>query len=101
MHSVRQATQTKQNDIKLCNIKTDFFFLRGAAYLFVSEGAFAFCSDVLTLSHHHEVLCPPLLLVAGAGVWVQFGSLLHKVLPVAPSRLQQSKTNEGIKAVWF
>lgn len=75
-------------------------FLRGAAYLFVSEGAFAFCSDVLTLSHHHEVLRPPLLLVAGAGMRVQFGSLLHKFLPVAPSRLEQSQSND-IKPVWL
>lgn len=81
--------------------KKDFkFYQRGAAYLFVSEGAFAFSSDVLTLSHHHEVLRPPLLLVAGAGVWVQFGSLLHKFLPVTPSRLEQSKTNH-IKPIWF
>lgn len=52
------------------------------------------------MSHHHEVLRPPLLLVASAGVWVQFGSLLHKFLPVAPSRLGQSKTND-FKPVWF
>lgn len=75
--------------------KEDFkFYRRGAAYLFVSEGAFAFSSDVLAMSHHHEVLCPPLFLVASAGVRVEFGSLLHKFLPVAPSRLEQSKTND-------
>lgn len=78
---INEITYFKKEELK--------FHPRGAACLFVSEGAFAFSSDVLTLSHHHEVLRPPLLLVAGAGVWVQFGSLLHKFLPVAPSRLEQ------------
>lgn len=57
--------------------------------LFLSEGAFAFCSDVLTLSHHHEVLGPLLLLVAGAGVWVQLCTLFDKFLPICASRLQE------------
>lgn len=56
-------------------------------YLFLSEGAFAFSSDVLTVPHHHEVLISPLLLVAAASVWVQLGPLLDKFLPVCPSRL--------------
>ena len=58
--------------------------------LFLSERAFAFRSDVVTLPHHHEVLRPPLLFVAGAGVWVQFGPLLYKLLPVSPTRLEKS-----------
>lgn len=57
-------------------------------YLLLSEGAFAFRPDVLTLSHHHEVFCPPLLLIAGAGVWVQLGPLFNEVFSVGPSRLQ-------------
>lgn len=52
-----------------------------ASHLFLSEGAFAFSSDVLTVPHHHEVLMPPLLLVAGAGVRVQLGMLLHELFP--------------------
>lgn len=39
-------------------------------YLFLSEGAFAFSPDVLTVPHHHEVLISPLFLVAAASVWV-------------------------------
>lgn len=62
--------------------------LRGMADLLLSEGAFAFRPDVLTLSHHHEVLCPPLLLVASAGVWVQLGPLFNELFPVGSSRLQ-------------
>lgn len=57
-------------------------------YLFLSEGAFALGPHVLTVSHHHEVLCPPLLLVACAGVWVQLGSLPDKFLPVSSSCLE-------------
>lgn len=63
-------------------------FPTGETHLFLSEGAFAFGADILTVSHHHEVLCLSLLPVAGAGVWVQLVMLLDKVLPVAPSRLE-------------
>lgn len=59
--------------------------------LFLSEGAFAFRSDVLTLPHHHEVLGPLLLLVAGAGVWIQLLPLFDELLPVRASRLQKNQ----------
>lgn len=39
-------------------------------HLFLSERAFAFSSDVLTVSHHHKVLLSLFLLVAGASMGV-------------------------------
>lgn len=57
--------------------------------LFLSERAFAFSSDILTVSHHHEVLRPPLLLVAGASMWVQLGPLLDKLFSVCPTSLHK------------
>lgn len=61
--------------------------LMSATYLFLPEGAFSFHSHILTVPHHHEVLVPPLLLVAGASVWIQFGPLLNKLLPISPTCL--------------
>ena len=66
--------------------------------LFVSEGAFAFSSDAVAVSHHHEVLRLPLLLVAGAGERVELLVLLMKVLPFGPSRL---KSNAPLERKWL
>lgn len=60
------------------------------SYLFLPEGTFAFRSDIVTLSNHHKVLIPLLLLVAGAGVWVQLGPLLDKLLPIGATRLMKA-----------
>lgn len=79
----------KPKDLFILDDLRNVFWLTMVTYLFLSEGAFAFCSDVLTLSHHHKVLVPLLLLVAGAGMWVQLCALFDKFLSVRASRLQE------------
>lgn len=78
----------------LVKIKSIFVtYIQEVTDLFLSEGAFAFSSDVLTVSHHHEVLRPSLLFVAGAGVWVQLGPFPDEVFPVGSSCLGNNHTH--------
>lgn len=84
---MQSKTRGKKKIIKTQFAKHNPFSVSKSTCLFLSEGTFAFCSDILTVSHHHKILCLSFLLVAGACMGVQLGMLPNKLLFVCPSSL--------------